>query len=42
MTISHIKNTQKSEDDVLIQNMLFILKTSMPHLLKERAAYERK
>lgn len=42
MTISHIKNTQKSDDDVLIQNMLFILKTSMPHLLKERAAYERK
>lgn len=42
MTISHIKNTQKSEDDVLIQNMLFILKASMPHLLKERAAYERK
>ena len=42
MTISHIKNTHKSDDDVLIQNMLFILKTSMPHLLKERAAYERK
>ena len=42
MTISHIKNTQKSDDDVLIQNMLFILKTSMLHLLKERAAYERK
>lgn len=37
MMIAHLKNVQKFDDEELVQNILFICKTSIPHLLIEKA-----